>query len=81
MPGQKHPPVCVSGSPAVELMVDSAVIMNFFSVERKQLLQHHSSWIGKDSNPPTLLAHSCWGINVCKLCSVYSLTHLNFSDF
>ena len=79
LPREKCPPVDI---PIVEVIVDSAVtIKELFSVERKQLFQHHGSCTGKASNPPTLLAHSCWGINVCKLHFVYSLTHLNFSDF
>lgn len=74
--------MCVNGIPAMEVMVDSAVsIKEMFSMERKQLLQHHGSCTGKERNPLPLLAHSCWGINVYKLRCVYSLTHLNFSDF
>lgn len=67
--------MCVNGIPATEVILDSAAtIMEMPSVEREQLLQCYGSCTGKESNPPTLLAHSCWGINVCKLFCVNSLT-------
>lgn len=65
--------MCVNVIPATEVMVDS-VLKEMLSMERKQLLQCHGSCTGKESNPPTLLAYSSWGVNVCKLFSVNSLT-------